>query len=755
MNLFLAKTKDEQSIVSHTEDLLFYFDAFKKSVEGICSPKLIELVRLSVLYHDIGKVNRRFQNKLYEKLGKPLLTLEIEVEEVPHGYLSPAFMDLEALDKAYSEGSVDILLTAVMYHHARQPLDNLIKKTIKQLIKLEFTEDFDKFTGLPLSYLNDQATVKYLKRGDNILSECVFSQGRLNEGIRDYVFLKGTLNKLDYLASGFGQSSVYNYPLKDKESQLYLDELVVNTIAKQGFDLRTIQSDLYENRSKSGLVIASTGMGKTEAALLWLSDKKGIFTLPLKVSIDSIYRRVKNSYGYSGVELVHSSMEDIYLQEQDALLDHKTRMDEAKLFLAPLTITTIDQVFKFVFLYNGHELMLSTLMHAKVVIDEIQMYDSQLIACLVYGIKMIYHFGGQFLVMTATLPYYIKELLIEQGVPVHELFVATYLLDNNLCARRHLLALTGESLDIERIIDQGKDFKVLVIVNTVKKAQEVYKLLSGRTTVKLLHSNFIRKDRRLLEEKIQAFTNDETYEGQKGIWISTQIVEASLDIDFDILHTEMCGIDSFIQRMGRVYRRRYELTQDMANVYVANTKNTGVGKIIDIDMYESSYKVLRAYEGTWITEEDKQQMMADVFDENKHPNMKKFKNRVQNKIKYFENLKLYEVNKKEISTMFRDIDTVTCIPFNQYQHLVQTGQLAEIEETYLKSKNHLERILAKNLLLDHTLSVRYNSKGWYPAEEDILQTFNIYISDRKYDFNSGDYSGEGLTLELESDDVFL
>lgn len=55
-----------------------------------------------------------------------------------------------------------------------------------------------------------------------------------------------------------------------------------------------------------------------------------------------------------------------------------------------------------------------------------------------------------------------------------------------------------------------------------------------------LHSKYIRRDRAFLERKIMEFSES----GESGIWITTQIVEASLDIDFDILYTEMCTADS-------------------------------------------------------------------------------------------------------------------------------------------------------------------------------------------------------------------
>ncbi|WP_250160071.1 hypothetical protein [Caloranaerobacter azorensis] len=65
-NLFLAKTKDRESIVEHTRELLFQFDRLKSIYPNI---KYLdwEILRLACIYHDLGKMNTKFQNKLYKK----------------------------------------------------------------------------------------------------------------------------------------------------------------------------------------------------------------------------------------------------------------------------------------------------------------------------------------------------------------------------------------------------------------------------------------------------------------------------------------------------------------------------------------------------------------------------------------------------------------------------------------------------------------------------------------------------------------
>ena len=124
--------------------------------------------------------------------------------------------------------------------------------------------------------------------------------------------------------------------------------------------------------------------------------------------------------------------------------------------------------------------------------------------------------------------------------------------------------------------------KVLIIVNTIKKAQQLYQELQNEN-VHLLHAHYLKKDRKILEDSILEFT-DRNKNNDNGIWISTQIVEASLDIDFDILYTEMTSIDSLFQRMGRVYRSR-EYLEEMPNVYIYDNKN-GRKYIIDEEIYD-------------------------------------------------------------------------------------------------------------------------------------------------------------------------
>ena len=119
----------------------------------------------------------------------------------------------------------------------------------------------------------------------------------------------------------------------------------------------------------------------------------------------------------------------------------------------------------------------------------------------------------------------------------------------------------------------------MIIVNTINKAIEIYEKLKDEnvTNINLLHSRFIQADRSEKEEKIKEFSKNKN---ETGVWITTQIVEASLDIDFDMLYTEMSTLDSLFQRLGRCYRSR-EYSENDPNVKIYIKDTSGVGYIYD------------------------------------------------------------------------------------------------------------------------------------------------------------------------------
>jgi len=91
--------------------------------------------------------------------------------------------------------------------------------------------------------------------------------------------------------------------------------------------------------------------------------------------------------------------------------------------------------------------------------------------------------------------------------------------------------------------------KVLIVCNTVNRAQNIYNLLkTEEDNSALLHGRFILKDREVIEKDLENL----------NLLVGTQVIEVSLDIDYDVCFSEPAPIDALIQRFGRVNRRKNE-----------------------------------------------------------------------------------------------------------------------------------------------------------------------------------------------------
>jgi CRISPR-associated endonuclease/helicase Cas3 len=597
---YIAKTTPiKKDIQWHTDDLLYNLRCFKDLYPNLEIDW--DMLRLACIYHDLGKMNSSFQNRMQGR-GKDT--------GIPHGFLSLGFIDVDYLEeKGYSEKDIEVLFQVVAYHHERDiypEMDEIVRE-IETM-----TEAFREFeySELPTDYFDPEFDQTFFRIGRR------FYEGRDGEYFFKCVKLKGLLNRMDYAASAEIPVEEPNDYLRESMSSLMDGWQKKDPKAKWN----ELQEYMLSNKEENVVIVAQTGMGKTEAGLLWLDNNKGFFTLPLKSAINGIYKRVKDDIVINDVGrrvgLLHSDTLKVYSEQAEEKNKAGTVRDEGDLeFLTyytktkqlsmPLTICTLDQIFDFVYCYKGFESKLATLSYSKVIIDEIQMYSPDLVAYLILGLRYITKMGGKFAIMTATLPEVILDLLQAEGIPFKEPAYFT----NDLV--RHSIMKIERSIDDDRSIEEISNSyhhnKILIICNTIQKAKDVYnKLLKTfkndigcedkqelecKSRIKLLHSGFIRCDRTKKEEEILALGKKDSTE--YGIWVTTQLVEASLDIDFDLLYTELSDLNGLFQRMGRCYRHR-KLDKDYnCFIFTGGIKGcSGVGTFIDERIHDFSKKAL-------------------------------------------------------------------------------------------------------------------------------------------------------------------
>lgn len=773
---YIAKSNknktNTETIEEHTDKLLELFYDFKNYllILNLFNDKELNLIETACKLHDLGKMNYKFQEYIQKDYptNKKLNDLynELNIRDIPHGILSCCFIDIINLQKQFEFDDKDIrvLATAIFNHHDRELLDkNKQRIEYKRLNKI-VNEDLKYNVEIYNKIYNKNLYCEYDGIEENMITNHTCKIIDNYEFWLKFIVIKGMLNKIDYAASVYvynKEKNKYEFGISKDDFEITADnscKKVINKFEQNQYELNDCQQFMKDNKDKNIIVIASTGIGKTEGALLWASESKTFYTLPIKVSINAIYERIKKQeyYDEEKITLLHSDALSEIMKEDSDFGDAIEKYNKSKNLSYPFTVCTVDQLFYFVFKSLGTEILPATLKYSKIIIDEIQSYTPEITAFLLYGLKVISDLGGQFCIMTATLPPVIKELMARENIKFEtpKIFIKKI--------KRHFIkfveAKNGEEtidFNYNEILKKSKNKKVLIICNTVRRSQEVFeeleKINEENIKIDLLHSRFIFKDRKEKEEEIQYFasTKEEERNNDTGIWISTQIVEASLDIDFDVLYTDMCTADSLLQRMGRCYRNRV-YKENEPNVFIYDTK-VGVGEnknsVYNLTLYKRAIQFIREYDNNIFTEEQKLEYIDKVYD-TKELEGTDYLKKINENYEILKTLPIAFIDKSQASALFRAIDSVTVMPLSIYSDLIKNenniiSEYFEIKNKENKTKEDFKNLTHhKNEILGYTTSVRLykrkdSNSGIKPLELGRNKSDTIYIVDLEYDKELG------------------
>ena len=744
-NIYYAKP--DKTLAQHNKELHIQK---KKLIDlgYIDDDKIIELLEYSIEFHDIGKINPEFQVRVKE--NKKFDT----TKEVAHNILSIHFIDKKDYD---DKNDYESIAYAVFYHHRFGNGDN---------DSIRADENTKKIIENILSKLEEKG-IKVIKK---ISPSLKLPDLHTDRNLK----LLGLLMKCDHSASGGYEIEYPNDFLEDALNNLLSEFKEKDKSA----DWNDMQKFCKENNDKNIIAIADTGMGKTEGGFLWGGNNKIFFVLPLRTAINAMYKRfdeviIKGENKEERVGLLHSNSLEYYLNnKKELVIDDKDEKEmdileynkRGKHLSLPVTICTPDQIFNFILKYKGYESKLATLSYSKIILDEMQMYDASLLAAVIFGITKIIEMGGKIAIVTATFPpiieYFLNKYLMKDNKNVikdldktdkvveEPIFIKKKFTNNEKI--RHNIVLIDDEIGIEQILwqfrknrkENKKSNKILVICNTIKKAQEIYLKLKEHDDLKdkinMLHSNFIREDRENKEKEILDFGKTE-FDGE-GIWISTSLVEASLDIDFDYLFTELQDLNSLFQRFGRC-NRKGKKSVDEANCFIylkiedkyLKEKESRYG-FIDKDIYENSKKGLENYckviskdeienfenynelfknYSKQINEGDKIKLIEENLS---FENLKEspFVEEFENAYKKYQRILNSDENSQD-ALKLRDIQSVTVIPYNIYEENEENIKelIKKIEDKNLSLE---ERQKAKTELLKKTLSIQYYQLSKYISE---------------------------------------
>lgn len=711
MDYHNALAKPSETIEQHTDKLLECAEILY-ALGYIKSEQLYKDLLVACKNHDMGKMNSQFQIRIKRKSR---FNYEIEV---PHAVLSIFFVnDSECND--YTS-----VLFAVLYHHYHKESPMNVFRRDRQLVEKFLTE------------LNFQAN-DYNKMRRNLSKVKKIFQTNLNDKQKQYaVLLKGLLHKCDYSASA-------NIPC-EKKNDFLLESIEDWRSGK--FQYNTLQEFCIANRNENIMVTAPTGMGKTEAGLLWCGDNKCFFVLPLKTAINAMYGRIKelakdvvaDDVYKSRVALVHSDMKSYYLKDaNDKDTDYDFNYEElSRQFCLPVTVCTPDQIFDFVLKYPGYEYKLAISSYSKFIIDEIQMYSPDILAAIIYAIKMIHIMGGKVAVLTATLPPFVKEELLK--IFGDDVQLADFSTEG---IQRHNVKVFDDKLktdDVIQIVNETNSDtvkKYLVVCNTVKTANRIYRELSESNIdaeINLFHANFIKKDRMKKEKEIMVASKKKLNEMNKPeIWISTSVVEASLDIDFDILITELSDLFSLFQRFGRTNRKGKKDFSDY-NCYVFTELQDRADSFIDKDIHTLSKDAIVTVEGV-LTEQEKNSLIEKYLSVEKVQDTDYYKDYC----KFFKNYEDEYDYLNSSNDSLRNIDRVDAIPKCVYDENVDMIN-KNLEKINSKDVDRDSRMNATEEILKFTVSISMFRCRKHDSGISVDMKYRkIPVIDCNYSFDSG------------------
>ena len=611
----LAKSYPEETLIEHTTLCLSFLSKIlqwkSNFIAQVCTryglnPQVVrKKLFLMVAFHDIGKANLDFQFKLgkqpYQKESHPLSSLPF----IFHYTKNQPIFKVDDVN-FYPES------LAIISHHTKlhskifQDYGNIQIRYVDVPFFVSFFDflnvEAEKFKLPTWEILKFDPSVIQYPKPIEILNDLLIDTedlSREKQKIRDvFLMFKSILHYADWLASGHKNGYQYSTDIGVHQ----LTNIIKEQLAKKdilfekwsNFQIKT--AEVPENV----FVQIPTGQGKTEASLLWAvkqnNNQKIIYLLPTQVTTTKMWQRLRDFFGDENTGLSHGSAQYVLKSELAELEEYVLRGHYLmnRTFFKSVSVATIDQLI-FSFFNWGHWVMTGAAAYnAKIIIDEVHIYDGYTFGLLLQTIEFIKPFNTQFAIMSASLPKILRDE-IEKIIPAQSF---TYINEPAFDEKqRHQLFVQNcniESLfnDITNDLNNGK--KVLVVCNTIKTAKAVFALFDKLKM--LYHSQFILKDKRQKETQL----TEEIFK-HKGSYLAvcTQIVEVSLDIDFEVLYTENAPIDALIQRLGRVNRKGNMKNENgdklMANVVICRENEIARKWIYSPQILDETFNHLSIY----------------------------------------------------------------------------------------------------------------------------------------------------------------
>ena len=568
---------------SHPNKLL------ENHIKNMISPDDDELDKQVKLYHDIAKLKNNFQIYIRDTSNDKLYK--------NHSLLSAYFF---LLNSKFDEIPTLFGFLAIVSHHGDVlNLDRLVREDNKFLgdnfensKELEYWDEVaDTAKNIKIYSGLSTKKDKFLDRAEKLRRYLILSQYRYKFTYEDFINFKSLYSNLVY-SDKF--EAIFNTPKQEtKDIPIDVLESDIQSLPpnKKRDTFRNFVLNNFDENYKLFTLTAPTGYGKTLTALnfaLKFNKSHIIYALPFTSIIDQTYDIIAKIYENSDISVSKAHHKTTIGEEN---LTNEDRYSKIKFlmesFSGEINVTTLYQlIFALFGNKNKDNVKFNQLKNSVVIIDEAQAipYNFRkdfILLCEIISQRL----GTIFIFMSATMPVIksenFKEISNLEYFSKQDRYVIKW------------LDISGEEGLLEKICGTARDKNTLVVVNTIKKAQELFVKLRDKFSCFCLNGYMYDDHKRATIEAVRCAIDKSKDDplASKILLISTQSIEAGVDLDFDVGFREVSPISSIIQTAGRVNRHFGEIRGELY-VFPEISKFTN---LIYGDLYKVSGTILEDF----------------------------------------------------------------------------------------------------------------------------------------------------------------